>query len=65
MEEKEKRYTVVLDAYLWAHSDEDAKAKAYKYAEYLQKLEDNHANVIGLNETPYGSLFTRVIEIKK
>jgi len=47
----EKRYTVKLDAYLYAENDQEAK--------------DNNAQVIELKETPYGSLTSREVESPK
>ena len=58
----EKRYTVKLDAYLYAENDEQAKIKAAKLAELLQNFEDNNAQVIELRETPYGSLTSREVD---
>ena len=57
----ETRYTVKLDAYLYAENDEQAKIKAAKLAEFLQTFEDNNAQVIELKETPYGSLTSREV----
>lgn len=56
------RYTVKLDAYVYAENDEEAKAKATKLANFLQTLEDNNAQVIELTETPYGSLTSREVD---
>ncbi len=61
----EKRYTVKLDAYLYAENDQEAKIKAAKLAELLQTFEDNNAQVIELKETPYGSLTSREVESPK
>ena len=61
----EKRYTVKLDAYLYAENDQEAKIKAAKLAELLQNFEDNNAQVIELKETPYGSFTSREVEILK
>ena len=46
----EKRYTVKLDAYLYAENDQEAKIKAAKLAELLQNFEDNDSQVIELKE---------------
>ena len=58
----EKRYTVKLDAYLYAENDQEAKIKAAKLAELLQTVEDNNAQVIELKETPYGSFTSREVD---
>lgn len=57
----ETRYTVKLDAYLYAENDEHAKIKAEKLAEFLRNLEDNDAEVVELTETPFASLATRKV----
>ena len=56
---KDKRYTVNLDAYLYAANDREAMAKAAKMAEFLHTLGDNQAQVLELNETPFASLSVR------
>jgi len=58
---KEKRYTVTLDAYLWARNDREAMVKAAKIAEFLQKLDDNQAKVLELHETPFTSMTAREV----
>ena len=50
-----KRYTVKLDAYLFARNDREALVKAAKVAEFLQTLDDNQAQVLSLDETPFAS----------
>lgn len=64
MEEKMKRYVVVIDAYVYARDDQDAKEIAAKYAKYLDNFmgyEDNKAAVTGLYEMPFGALSARKI----
>ncbi len=58
---KYKRYTVKLDAYLYARNDREAMVKAAKVAEFLQTLEDNQAQVLELNETPFASFSSREV----
>jgi len=58
---KEKRYTVKLDAYLYARNDREAMVKAAKVAEFLQTLEDNQAQVLNLEETPFSSFSSREV----
>ena len=57
----ETRYTVKLDAYLYAENDQEAKIKAAKLAEFLRTLEENEAEVVELNETPFASLHARKV----
>lgn len=52
---KRRRYTVKLDAYLYARNDREAEVKAAKVAEFLRTLEDNQAEVLELSETPFAS----------
>ena len=52
----EKRYLVELTAYIYAESEEDAKAQAEAMAEKLQEIDDNRARAIKLSEFTFGSL---------
>lgn len=57
-----KRYAVTLDAYLFARNDKEAKVKAAKIAEFLRTMDDNNqAQTIRLDETPFGSLNSRPV----
>jgi|AntAceMinimDraft_9_1070365.scaffolds.fasta_scaffold04611_4 hypothetical protein len=56
-----KRYTVILDAYLHARNDREAMVEAARLAEYLQKADDNQAQVMELEETPINSYNHRLI----
>lgn len=47
------RYVVILSAYLWAESDDEARQKANEYAEHLKQLDDNHATADSLY-LPFG-----------
>lgn len=58
---KEKRYTVTLDAYLYARTDREAMVKAAKISAFLQTLEDNRAQVLELHETPFATLTAREV----
>ncbi|BBI90568.1 hypothetical protein HYO65_gp176 [Tenacibaculum phage PTm1] len=58
---KQKRYTVELDAYLYARNDREAMVKSAKIAEFLRTLDDNQANVTKLTETPFGSCDSREV----
>ncbi len=46
---EDKRYTVTLDAYLYARNDTEAKIKAAKLAEFLRTLEDNDAQIMDVS----------------
>ena len=56
-----KRYTVTLDAYLHARNDREAMVEAARLAEYLQKADDNQAQVLKLELTPFTSLCHRLV----
>jgi len=58
---EQKRYTVILDAYLWADNDLEAMEKSAKIAEFLKTLEDNHSEVVRVEETPFASLSSRLV----
>lgn len=58
---KYKRYTVNLEAYLFARNDREAMVKAAKAADFLKTLEDNQAKVIRLTETPFASFDSREV----
>jgi hypothetical protein len=56
---KEKRYTVTLDMYIHARNDREAMVKAALLAEELRNKEDNQAQVLSLDETPFASCESR------
>ena len=58
---KDKRYTITLDAYLYARNDREAMVKAVQFVESLNEAEDNQAKVLELSETPFATLSSRLI----
>lgn len=60
--EKLKRYTVTLDAYLYAENDNEAKENAKMLIELINKIDDSRAQVLKLEETPFGKLIFREVK---
>jgi len=58
---KKRRYVVTLDAYLYARNDNEAKVLAAKFAERLRENDDNEAQVLKLEESPFASLSFRTV----
>lgn len=56
---KAKRYSVTLDLYIDARNDREALVKAAQFAEVQRNLYDNQAQILSVDETPFGSLQTR------
>ena len=61
-EHNTKRYVAVIDLYIYAESDEDAKLQANTITKTLDDKEDNHAKVIELGEQPFGTTHFRKIQ---
>lgn len=59
---KLKRYAVKVDFYVYAKSDDDAIYSADERAREIDLKYDNQANVMEINEIPYGSLKSRKIK---
>ena len=61
----DKRYTVKLDAYLWASTDKEAKKKAQAMAEFLRTFDysENLSQILELHETPFASINPRKIDV--
>ena len=64
MSEK-KRYSVTLDLYIHAENDRDSMVKAAKLAKKLRKKEDNEAQVVSVDYTPFASLHSRRVHTGK
>jgi len=58
---KLKRYTVTLDAYVYARNDREAMVKASGLAEINRDDFDNDAQVLKLEETPFASCTARLV----
>jgi len=61
---KNKRYVAVIDFYVWAEDDEDAKQQAIQIAKDLADKEDNRAQLIQLASQPTGTLGNREIKLE-
>jgi len=57
------RYTITLDFYAWADSDEEIKKQANDLVKAMREKEDNQANVLEIHETPFASLSVRKLNI--
>ena len=56
---KKTRYAVTVDLYIYAETDEDAKAKAKQFADDVQFVVDkteNIASVVSIVEAPFGKI---------
>ncbi len=62
MEANKKRYTVTVDLYVYAETDEKAKQEAEFYKEHIELVEDNKANVVSIFETPFASFKKREVK---
>ena len=58
---EEKRYAVTIDFYVFAKNDKDVIKKSEMICDLLDKKYDNHANIVEINEQPFGSLKNRKI----
>ena len=56
---KNKRYSITLDLYINAGNDRDAMLQAARLAEKLRRDEDNEAQVVSVDYTPFASLHSR------
>lgn len=62
-----KRYTIELDLYAYAETDADINEIAIQLQDNIRKLGnwENHANILTIHETPFGSMEARRVEISK
>lgn len=60
---EQTRYVAVVDMYVYASSDEEAKEKAREITIKLRKEHDNRAGVIELYEQPIGSGHYRDVKL--
>lgn len=54
-----ERYTVTIEAYVYAENDKAAKAEAQRMASEMRDREDNHACVTELHQIGFGELKSR------
>jgi hypothetical protein len=57
------RYIATMEFYVVADSDAEAIRRAVNIAKELDERKSNLAEIIGLEEYPYGSLTSREIDI--
>ena len=56
---KGKRYSLTIDFYIYARNDREAMVKAAYLTGQMRKEKDNEAQVMTLDEVPYGDLIMR------
>lgn len=54
--EKQKRYTVTLDLYVYANTDDEAIKEAKKVIDTLENKDDCKAEILSIHETPFGTI---------
>jgi len=54
--EKLNRYAVVIDTYVYAQGDEEAKKMAH---DIKRKINGDHTKIVEIHECPYGALEPR------
>jgi uncharacterized protein YycO len=59
MREKLKRYTVVIDTYVYAQGDEEARKIAH---DIRKKVNGEQTRILEIDESPFASLETRPLE---
>lgn len=65
MADKQKRYTVTLDLYMWANNDDEVVKLAQELAQKLKEKEvDNGAKVLDIYETPFGIFESRAVKVE-
>lgn len=52
--EKQKRYTVTIDLYVYASTDDEAIKEAKKVIDTLENKDDCKAEILSIFETPFG-----------
>ncbi|MDY0193603.1 MAG: hypothetical protein RBR93_08750 [Aliarcobacter butzleri] len=52
--EKQKRYTVTLDLYVYANTDDEAIKEAKKAIDTLENKDDYKSEILSIHETPFG-----------
>jgi len=57
--EKLKRYTVVIDTYVYAQGDEEARKIAH---DIKRKINGEQTKILEIDESPFASLETRPLE---
>jgi hypothetical protein len=65
-ENEKKRYTVTMDAYIYAENDEEAKQEVKRFTDKMNKVgeEDHRIQALELHRTPFGQLSATKINLK-
>ncbi len=63
MRNTENRYRVELSLNIWCESDEDAKRISNEICEEQKKRFDNRCQIVSLQESPFGSLNERQLDL--
>lgn len=53
--EKQKRYTLTVDLYIYANTDDEAIKEAKKVIDTLENKDDCKAEILSIYETMFGS----------
>ena len=61
--EKQKRYTLTVDLYIYANTDDEAIKEAKKVIDTLENKDDCKAEILSIHETNFGSLQSRELKI--
>ena len=60
---EQSRYILTVDMYVYADDDKHAKFQSKKIVEELKRKDDNRAAIVSIEESPFGSLSTRKLEL--
>ena len=63
MRNTENRYRVELSLNIWCENDEEAKAISEKICDEQKKRFDNRCQIVSLQESPFGSLNERQLDL--
>ena len=63
MRNTENRYRVELSLNIWCESDEDAKRISNEICEEQKKRFDNRCQIVSLQESTFGSLNERQLDL--
>ena len=63
MRNTENRYRIELSLNIWCESDEDAKRISNEICEEQKKRFDNRCQIVSLQESPFGSLNERQLDL--
>ena len=61
-EQKENRYVVTMDMYVYGQDDYTARVEAHKLADELKRKYDNQASVLDIVEQPFGRMGNRKLK---